>query len=99
MALRIGEILVRRGLISREQLDRALATQRRWGVRVGVCLVRLGFIEEEALASSLNEQLGVPLAGPTVLDAIPSEVIARVPAQVALNHRLIPIRVEGSLIH
>jgi hypothetical protein len=99
MALRIGEILVQRGLISREQLDRGLTTQRRWGVRVGVCLVRLGFIDEQTLAVSLHEQLGIPLAGASALDAVPAPVIARVPPQVALKHRLIPIRVEGNEVH
>jgi hypothetical protein len=99
MAHRIGEILLERGLISRDQLDRALSLQRRWGTRLGVCLVRLGFIEERSLASSLTEQIGVPLAPPSFLDEIPSEVIRRVPGHVAVKHKLIPIRSEGKELH
>jgi hypothetical protein len=98
MALKIGEILLQRGLISGEQLDRALAMQRRWGVRVGVCLVRLGFIEETSLAVLLSEQIDVPLASSAALEGIPPEVIGRVPQQVALKHRLVPFRIDGTEI-
>ena len=41
---RLGELLVREGLISREQLTRALDEQRTSGMRLGYCLVKLGAI-------------------------------------------------------
>jgi hypothetical protein len=99
MALKIGELLLQRGLISREQLDRALAAQRRWGTRVGVALVRLGFLEEGVLISSLAEQLGIAAAPATAMDRVAPDVIARVPAQVARKHKLIPISVQDDVVH
>lgn len=88
-----------RRLLTPGQLERALAMQKREKVRLGVCLVRLGFIDNETLATALGEQLGVPLAPPGALDDIPPEVIERVPRRIAEEHRLVPIRTEGSEVH
>jgi Type II secretion system (T2SS), protein E, N-terminal domain len=99
MALRIGDMLLQRGLISLDKLERALAAQRRWGTRIGVCLVRLGFIQEGALAAALSDQLGIPLAAATAFDRIPREVIQRVPSSLALAHKLIPIAINGNAVH
>ena len=93
--IKIGDLLVQRGLITSEQLDQALVAQRRSGVRLGVCLVNLGYITERSLALTLSEQLNIPQASPGSLDDIPPEVIERVPRPVAEAHRIIPMRVLG----
>ena len=41
---RIGDLLLKEGLISKEQLEKALQEQRQYGTRVGYNLVKLGFI-------------------------------------------------------
>ena len=43
---RLGDLLVREGLITREQLEKALQEQKQNGTRVGYNLVKLGFIAE-----------------------------------------------------
>ena len=48
---RIGDLLVREGLISKDQLEKALQEQRQSGTRVGYNLVKLGFIQEIELTS------------------------------------------------
>jgi hypothetical protein len=99
VAIKIGEILVSRRLISSAQLEQALVLQKRAGTRLGVSLVRLGFIEEDRLAAVLGEQLRVPVVGPGVLEDVPPEVIARVPAQVAETHRIVPVKAVGRELH
>jgi hypothetical protein len=99
MALRIGELLLQRGLISRDQLERALSAQRRWGTRLGMSLVRLGFIEESTLTAALTDQLGIPAAPLAALDRIPPEIILRVPAQVARKHKIIPVGIKDDAVH
>jgi Type II secretion system (T2SS), protein E, N-terminal domain len=99
MAIKIGEVLIQRGLITADQLRRALAMHGRSGARLGVCLVRLGYIDEQALAIALGEQLGVPIAPANSLDDVPPEVIDRVPRQVAEAHSIVPIRVQGREVH
>jgi F-type H+-transporting ATPase subunit beta len=56
----LGEILVKKGLITREQLERALRQQRETGEPLGSTLVKLGFIGEKRLLRALSEQLDRP---------------------------------------
>jgi hypothetical protein len=95
MQLRIGELLLQRGAITRDQLDRAVSAQQRWGARLGMCLVRLGFVAESQLAQMLSEQLGIPAATAGAFDQIPASVIQRVPASIAITHGLVPLAVSG----
>jgi len=60
---RIGEVLVSLGLISRSQLQLALAEQRDTGERLGEALVRLGFIRRKDLNLVLSEQYRRAFAG------------------------------------
>jgi len=46
---RLGDLLVREKLITREQLDKAVQEQKQSGTRVGYNLVKLGFIQETEL--------------------------------------------------
>ena len=43
---RLGDLLVREGLITREQLHKALVEQRESGMRLGYVLVKLGLVQE-----------------------------------------------------
>jgi hypothetical protein len=45
--LRFGELLVKEGLISTNQLEKAISVQRQQGGRLGEILVEMGFIKEE----------------------------------------------------
>ncbi len=57
--LRVGEVLVQEGLLSREQLDRALAEQRAGGGMLGEMLVQQGVITSAAFVRSMAKCLGV----------------------------------------
>jgi general secretion pathway protein E len=59
---RLGEMLIARGLINQEDLERALELQRERGDKIGKILVDLGFIAMRDMLAALSEQLGVPLA-------------------------------------
>ena len=82
--LRLGERLVKCGLITHAELESALAQQGE-GVRIGELLVKLGFVQEEDLLPFLAEQMGVPharvregLIDPEVVKCIPREVAEEV---------------------
>ena len=53
---KLGDILVRDGLITADQLKRALAEQRSSGMRLGYTLVKLGFIDETEITKMLARQ-------------------------------------------
>jgi len=58
--VRVGEVLLRSGVITEEQLDRALEAQRSSGQRLGEMLVEQGVVTASTLVHSLAECLGVP---------------------------------------
>ena len=57
--LKIGEILVRSGNITQEQLETALKKQEAEGGLLGEILIRLGYIDENYLIKALTEQADV----------------------------------------
>ncbi|NIR27990.1 MAG: type II/IV secretion system protein [Gammaproteobacteria bacterium] len=58
--IRLGDLLVENKIISRVQLESALAEQKRTGRKLGRTLVELGHIGEESLLKFLSRQLDIP---------------------------------------
>jgi hypothetical protein len=54
---RLGQILIRRGLLRAEQLDSALETQSQSGQKLGEILLAAGTIRQDDLQAALREQL------------------------------------------
>jgi len=89
----LGEMLVRRGLISAEQLTQALAKQKQSGEYLGAVLVHLGIVTELQLVEALAEQLGI--ASVRLADQkIEPSIIGKVPAKFASRYHLIPLSVD-----
>ncbi|HZT40057.1 MAG TPA: type II secretion system ATPase GspE [Bryobacteraceae bacterium] len=59
--MRLGEMLMARGLLSADDLDRALELQKERGEKIGKVLVDLGFVAQREVLNALAEQLSVPL--------------------------------------
>ncbi len=59
----LGQILIQRGLIGAEDLERALELQReRHGEKLGRILVDMGYLAQRDLLAALSQQLGLPIA-------------------------------------
>jgi type IV pilus assembly protein PilB len=59
--LPLGEVLVKSGAISQEQLQDALKQQKNHpGVRLGRLLVKLGFVGDDTVRQAISTQLDVP---------------------------------------
>lgn len=58
--LRLGELLIREGLISPAQLEKAILLQKQEDVLLGEALVMLGLIKEEQMVAALGKQLNIP---------------------------------------
>lgn len=97
MGLKLGEMLVSRGLITREQLQDALLAQKQFGGKLGTNLVEMGLVTEDQISQLLSEQLGVPFVGPQALGSIPRDVIARIPREVAEKFRVVPLKLDREL--
>ncbi len=93
----LGAILIAHGACTREQLDKALAEQRRAGGHVGDLLVAMGAIERPQLLLALGVQAGL---APVDLDAaqIPPSVAGRLDGATCALFRAVPVREEGGAL-
>lgn len=87
---RIGEILLRRGSVTEEQVAEALREHRTQGERLGKCLVRLGYLSEETLLQTLAEQLPLEYLDLTGTP-IPAEAKKTLPLDFVRRHRILPL--------
>jgi type IV pilus assembly protein PilB len=93
----LGELLLEKGIIDAQQLEKALKTQKERGGLIGQVLVMLGFVKEEEIAQALTVQYGFPYL-PLSCYEINPEVLKLVPATVAKQYNLIPIDRIGELL-
>jgi type IV pilus assembly protein PilB len=91
---RIGDLLVREGLITREQLARALEEQRASGTRVGYNLIKLGFIEENELTKMLARQYKMPAIDLARFEVDP-KIAKMIPTELAVKNLVIPLKRDG----
>jgi Type II secretion system (T2SS), protein E, N-terminal domain len=92
MRIRIGDLLVKAGVITDLQLKAALAEQSQWGGKLGDILVRMEFVTEEVLVRALSKQTGIlraDLSGEANADAI-----AKVTAETAEEYGVAPVAVK-----
>ena len=59
--MRLGELLIGKGLIGQDDLDRALELQKERGEKIGKLLIELGFVAQRDVLAALSEQLRLPL--------------------------------------
>src|SRR5262245_20874085 len=88
---RLGDLLVREGLIDQEQLQRALAEQKSTSEKLGSILVRLNLISDDQLIAFLSKQYGIPSIQLSQLD-IDAELLKLVPSQIARKYEVLPIQ-------
>lgn len=94
-AMKLGELLVDSGTITREQLSSALQHQRQNGGRLGTCLVELGIVDEKTVSSLLAKQLNIPSASAAQLEKCDAFAVKMVPAAMAERLRAVPMRQDG----
>lgn len=97
MASRIGDLLVRNGLITPEQLEQASEAIKASGGSVGGQLVKIGAISEVDLVQMISQQYGVPVVELEEYD-IEATTVALVPHNIALKHHLVPLVKKDSTL-
>ncbi|MDI6605744.1 MAG: hypothetical protein QME65_01160 [Candidatus Omnitrophota bacterium] len=86
----LGELLIERGIINQQQLEKALTVQKQNGGLIGEILVKIGFAREEDIAQALTAQYGFPYLPLSNYDIDP-EIISIIPGRVARQYLLMPI--------
>ena len=91
MSIKLGEMLIEAGLLTRPQLDAALKNQVIFGGKLGTNLIELGYLAEEDLASFLSKKLELPCATSEQLMSISPDIIKLIPKEVSDKYKVIPL--------
>lgn len=95
---RLGEVLVRSGVLTDEQLSEALAFQAVEGGKLGEVLVRLDIADAETIARSLAEQKGLDFVSLATYP-VDREAASHLPERIARRLQAIPIGfIDGDVI-
>lgn len=92
--MKLGQMLLKAGIIDQQQLDSALEHQRDEGGRLGYNLVKMNLISEEELNDYLARQNRIEAVN---IDGIkiPQDVLNLVSAKLALRYEVVPVEKEG----
>jgi type IV pilus assembly protein PilB len=91
----IGDLLVREGLITEDQLRSALQEQRTNGHRLGYTLVAMGMVSETDLTRVLARKYRVKAVDLSRIDNIDKRVIKLVKPEISIRHLILPLRRVG----
>ena len=85
---------MREGLITREQLDKALQEQKQNGTRIGYALVKLGYVQETEITRMLARQYRMPAVDLSKFEVDP-RIAKLIPADLAVKHLILPLKRDG----
>src|SRR5688500_20221019 len=90
-AMRLGELLLKEGLVTREQIDKALLDGKQNGTRLGYSLVKLGYVQETDITKMLARQFRMPAVDLSRFEVDP-RTAKLIPADVATKHLVLPLK-------
>jgi type IV pilus assembly protein PilB len=91
--VRLGELLVEAHIVTRAQLEDALALQKQDGRRIGTLLVEAGLVSETQVTQILSQQLSVPWVSLYHID-FSRQLLNLVSQELADRYCLVPIFVR-----
>src|SRR5262245_6936256 len=97
MAVKLGEMLIKAGLLTPQRLQETLDYQKTNGGKLGLNLIKLGFVKEEELTRVLAQQYGVPAMHLAKVD-IDDSVVKLIPSEVAQKYLIMPVGRTGSTL-
>lgn len=92
--VRLGEIFVRRGIITETTLERALARSRRLDQKLGFTLEDMDVVTDIELSRALADQFGYKIARDFARLDFEKSLLKLVTVDMAMENFLFPLRVE-----
>lgn len=92
--LKLGELLIKEGLINAAQLEKAVSIQRQEGGRLGEILIKNGIVKEDQLVAVLGRQLGIPyftLGTGMLKPAVDQDLEHLIPQDFAIKNFVLPL--------
>lgn len=98
--MRIGEALVRDGVITQAELDDALRVQIQAGGKLGTLLVQLGYLEQKKLYEYLARRFaGAHIFAPGEEPRVAADAVAALPKKIAEHYQIVPMMIDAKTIH
>ena len=94
---KLGEILTEAGLLTEDQLRKALLSQKKSGLRLGQYLVRQNLVQEDQLIDVLSRQLKIDRYSPDKYPIEP-DLAELFPFDICQRNKVIPLRKKGKLL-
>jgi type IV pilus assembly protein PilB len=94
---RLGDVLLEKGTLHRDELDRALSLQQQKNARLGEVLLHGLHISKDEIASAIEEVQGVKYAACPPLRIAP-EALAMIPREVAMKCCALPLEYKNNLL-
>lgn len=98
MGYRLGEILIKKGFITGEQLDSILKKEPPSEEILGVELIKAGYLNDGQLLQGVAEQMGLPFCSNLRETAIAPEVVKAVPTSFVQRYGFMPLRLENKTL-
>ncbi len=94
-AERLGDLLVREGLLTKENLAKALHEQSQTpGQRLGLTVVKMGLVPETEVVRMLARQYRMPAVDLSRFE-VDTRLLKLIPAELASKHTVLPLKREG----
>jgi type IV pilus assembly protein PilB len=91
---KLGEMLLKLGFITQQQLDSLLEKQKQTGEKLGELLINSQLVSEEILFAVLAKQFNIPYISLSEFGEIPKEVLSLIPEKLVKTHNMIPIEFD-----
>lgn len=97
MSVKLGDLLVKQGLITSEQMAQALEENKRNGTRFTQVLVNTGIVKDRQILQAMEKAFNMPGVDLTSFD-IESQVLTLVPKEFCEKNLLIPLQKAGQTL-
>lgn len=96
-SLKIGEMLVKQGLLKPDQLSIAVEEQKKSGAKLTGTIIQLGYLKENQILRVMEKNFAVPGVEVSTFEIDPA-VIAMIPRDVCERNQLIPLQKAGTTL-
>lgn len=96
-SLKVGEILVKQGLLKPDQFAAAVEEQRKTGLKLTSAIIQMGYLKESQILRALEKHYAVPGVEVNTFEIDPS-VISLIPRDVCDKNTLVPLQKAGSTL-
>ena len=97
MDIVFGELLLERGMATKEQLDDLVRETEESGLSLRFVADRSGLVSEEKSTGMLSEHFGLPFVRIRA-ESIDSSVTEKVPLRIATYYKFVPLRLDGRVL-